>query len=271
MIGHRRDLGDKHFADEGRCVSEAIVDQRESLGEALPEPMVFAGCLGWYHPGSAQLGVVLCSPHGYEELCVHRHWRELAQRLSEQNLPTLRFDYPGTGDSADDDETPDRVRAWVESIGDAVNTLRRVAGIEQVGLVGMRMGAMLATAAAEELDDLAALVLLAPIGSGETCFRELRALAMMRAKVRHHHSAAVSKAGRLEAAGFIYTPQTIADLRALPLLRSGRAPAKQILVLNRPNAVADENFRAQLAGCGATVEEDVFVDYPLVLRNPDLS
>jgi pimeloyl-ACP methyl ester carboxylesterase len=271
MIGYRRDLSDKRYVDEARCMPEAIGDQLESSSVALPEPMIFAGCLGWYHPGSAQLGVVLCSPHGYEELCVHRHWRELAQRLSEQDLPTLRFDYPGTGDSADDDETPDRVRAWLESIGDAVRTLRRVAGIEQVALVGMRMGAMLATAAAEELEDLAALVLLAPIGSGESCFRELRALAMMRAKPRHRHSAAVSKTGRLEAAGFIYIPQTIADLRALPLLRSNRAPAKQILVLNRPNVAVDETFRAQLAGCGAAFEEDVFVDYPLVLRNPDHS
>jgi alpha-beta hydrolase superfamily lysophospholipase len=271
MIDYLRDLGDQQYVDEARCTLEAMDDQREPLGEALPEPIVFAGCLGWYHPGSARLGVVLCSPHGYEELCVHRHWRKLAQKLSDQDLPTLRFDYPGTGDSADDDEAPDRVRAWVEGIGNAVRTLRRVAGVEQVALVGMRMGAMLAMAAAEELDDVAALVLLAPIGSGETCFRELRALALMRAKPRHRHSATVSKTGQLEAAGFIYTPQTLADLRALPLLQSHRAPAKQILVLNRPNIAADESFRAQLAGCGAAVEEDVFVDYALVLRNPDLS
>jgi pimeloyl-ACP methyl ester carboxylesterase len=271
MSGYQRDLVEKQDPNESGCMSQTINDHREHPGEVLCEPIVFAGCLGWYHPGSAQLGVVLCGPHGYEELCVHRHWRALAQRLSEQGLPTLRFDYPGTGDSADDDETPDRVRAWVESIGDAVRTLRRVAGIERVALVGLRMGAMLATAAAEEIDDLAALVLLAPIGSGETCLRELRALARMRTKARHHHSAAVSKTGGLEAAGFVYTPQTIADLCALPLLRSGRAPAKEVLVLNRPNAVADETFRSRLDSSGATVEEDVFVDYPLLLRIPDLS
>ncbi len=271
MSGNRRELVAKHDPDASSCVSQTLTDHRERLGEAACEPIVFAGCLGWYHPGQAQLGVVLCGPHGYEELCVHRHWRALAQRLSEQDLPTLRFDYPGTGDSVDDDETPDRVRAWVESISDAVRTLRRVAGVERVALVGLRMGAMLATAAAEEIDDLEALVLLAPIGSGDTCFRELRALAKMRAKARHNHTAAVSKTGRLEAAGFVYTPQTIADLRALPLLRSGRAPAKEVLVLNRPNAAPDETFRARLDTCGARVEEDVFADYPLLLRIPDLS
>src|SRR5579862_9011930 len=113
MIGYRRDLGDEHDVDEARRMPEAIIDQTEAPSDAFPEPMIFAGCLGWYHPGSAQLGVVLCSPHGYEELCVHRHWREFAQKLSEHDLPTLRFDYSGTGDSADDDETPDRVRAWL--------------------------------------------------------------------------------------------------------------------------------------------------------------
>jgi pimeloyl-ACP methyl ester carboxylesterase len=271
MDEYRRNLDGKQSAGEIRCMSEAINDRREHKEEVFPEPIVFAGCFGWYHPGSAQLGVVLCSPHGYEELCVHRHWRELAQELSEQDLPTLRFDYPGVGDSADDDETPDRVQSWVESIGDAVRSLRRIAGVERVALVGLRMGAMLATAAAEEIDDLAALVLLAPIGSGETCFRELRALAMMRAPARHHHSATVTAAGGLEAAGFVYTPQTIADLRALPLLRSGRAPAREILLLNRPNAAPDLNFHTRLAACGASVEEDVFDDYPLLVRNADLS
>jgi pimeloyl-ACP methyl ester carboxylesterase len=267
----RKNVDDKQYADEMRCISEAIDDYREHEGKIVPEPIVFAGCIGWYHPGSAQLGVVLCSPHGYEELCVHRHWRELAQRLSEQDLPTLRFDYLGVGDSADDDETPDRVQAWVESIGNAVRSLRRIAGVERVALVGLRVGAMLAAAAAEEIDDLAALVLLAPIGSGETCFRELRALAMMRAPGRHHHSATVTEAGGLEAAGFVYTPQTIGDLRALPLLQSGRAPAREILLLNRPNAAPDLNFRARLAACGASVEEKVFEDYPLLVRDADLS
>jgi alpha-beta hydrolase superfamily lysophospholipase len=163
------------------------------------------------------------------------------------------------------------VRTWVESICDAVRTLRRISGAEHIALVGLRMGAMLATAAAEELEDVAALVLLAPIGSGETCFRELRALALMRAPARHHRSAALTTTGGLEAGGFIYTPQTISDLRTLPLLQTRKAPAREILVLNRPNAAADVNFRTRLGACGACLEEDVFDDYPLLVRDADLS
>jgi pimeloyl-ACP methyl ester carboxylesterase len=267
----QRDIIKWQIPDEGRSNLGSLIEAFAPDAAVQSQPMVFSGCFGWYHPGAGQLGVVLCSPHGYEELCVHRHWRALAQTLSDQDLPTLRFDYAGTGDSADDDETSGRVQAWVESIGNAVRMLRRISGVERVALVGLRMGALLATAAAEDLDDLAALVLLAPIESGDTCFRELRALAKLRAPARHRPASPVDSAGRLEAAGFVYTPQTIADLRALPLVQSGRAPAAEILLLNRPNVVADERFRVRLAACGAAVDEADFDDYPLLMQNPDLS
>ena len=45
-------------------------------------PVVFDGCFGWLHPAAGNRGVVLCAPHGYEELCVHRQWAALAERLA---------------------------------------------------------------------------------------------------------------------------------------------------------------------------------------------
>src|SRR5689334_10894601 len=155
------------------------------LAPATPDsPIVFDGCFGWYHHGSSDLGVVLCAPHGHEELCAHRHWRELARALAERGLPTLRFDYPGTGDSAEDDESPGRVGAWIGSIGAAAATLRRTAGVDRIALVGLRIGALLAAAAAEEIEGVTALALLAPMTSGEACVRELRVLAKMAAAKR---------------------------------------------------------------------------------------
>src|ERR1700761_5437529 len=250
--------------------SAAMAKRIGQLSGEQSAPIVFGGCFGWYHPGRGDLGVVLCGPHGYEDLCVHRHWRALAQNLAGQDLPTLRFDYPGTGDSAEDDESPDRVRAWIDSIQEAVLTLRRLAGIERVALVGLRMGALLATEADDAIADLTAFVLLAPIGSGETWVRGLRALAGMSVPPRHHRSLAVTDA-RVEAAGFLYSGQTIADLRRLPPLRPGRPPAPEILLLDRPHAVPDRTLHATLAGCGASVEIDIFHDYALLLRNADLS
>jgi pimeloyl-ACP methyl ester carboxylesterase len=184
-------------------------------------PITFDGCFGWYHPGSADLGVVLCAPHGHEELCAHRHWRAVAHNIAARGLPVLRFDYPGTGDSADDDDTPGRVRAWIQSIHDAAVALRAASGVERIALVGLRIGAPLALAAAEEMSDVAAIALLAPMTSGESCVRELRVLAMMATAKRHRGMQASTRTGSLEPAGFLYTKETLDDLRALPCCEAG--------------------------------------------------
>ena len=179
-------------------------------------PITFDGCFGWYHQGFADLGVVLCAPHGHEELCAHRPWRALACNLSARGLPVLRFDYPGTGNSADADDTPGRVRAWIQSIHNAAAALRAASGVERIALVGLRIGAPLALAAAEDMSDLAAIALLAPLTSGESCVRELRALAMMATAKRHRGMQASTRIGSLEPAGFLYTKETLEDSAHAP-------------------------------------------------------
>ena len=62
---------------------------------------------GWLHrPASHErkdIGIVLCSPSGYEAICTHRTYRRLAEDAAAQGFAALRFDYDGTGDSAGDD------------------------------------------------------------------------------------------------------------------------------------------------------------------------
>jgi dienelactone hydrolase len=133
------------------------------------------------------------------------------------------------------------------------------------------MGALLAAIAAEQMDDLAALALLAPVGSGKAYARELRALAMMRGLAHRDRSDQLTESGSLEGAGFVYTRQTIKDLQALLPIGSARAPANDILLLHRPNAALDQDFHARLLVCGASVTEAAFPDYPLLVRDADLS
>src|SRR5271168_1578528 len=104
MHGYDNHLLHNDDKETARHGSAAMANPHGQATGACSVPIVFGGCFGWYHPGRGDLGVVLCGPHGYEDLCVHRHWRGLAQDLSRHGLPTLRFDYPGTGDSAEDDE-----------------------------------------------------------------------------------------------------------------------------------------------------------------------
>jgi hypothetical protein len=51
-------------------------------------------------PGAA---VLLCNPFGQEAIRCHRAFRLLSARLASSGIPSLRFDYFGTGDSPGND------------------------------------------------------------------------------------------------------------------------------------------------------------------------
>src|SRR6185295_18973817 len=98
---------------------------------------------------STPIGLVICNPFGYEAICAHRSLQHFARAAAENGFPALRFDYDGTGDSAGGDLDDDRLSAWIESITAAVAHIRAATGVQQVVLLGARLGATLALLAAE--------------------------------------------------------------------------------------------------------------------------
>ena len=139
-------------------------------------PVSFGGCFGWLHPTQAGIGadtaVLLCSGLANDKLTGHRPLRLLADMLASAGYPTLRFDYPGTGDSCDP-VTVDDWAQWQHSIHMAIDCLRADTGARRVVLAGLRIGATLAALAAERRDDVAALVLLEPVLRGQSFIRGL--------------------------------------------------------------------------------------------------
>lgn len=133
-------------------------------------PVTFDGLLGWYGAGFSRRGVVLCGTLGYEQISAYRGWRQLAAELAAAGHPTLRFDYPGEGDSADPEAA--NVETLVAAIRSAVRFLREEGGAEEIALVGLRLGGTLAALAAEE-NGIDRLVLLAPFASGRAYLREM--------------------------------------------------------------------------------------------------
>lgn len=128
-----------------------------------------APLLGVYHPAKLDndrfQGIVLCYPFGQEYMLVHRAFRQLAKMLSNNGYHVLRFDYRGTGDSAGDleDMTPDD---WTDDIAIAIQELKDMAGLTKVGLIGLRLGALLAAKVASQRTDLSSLVLWDPVING---------------------------------------------------------------------------------------------------------
>lgn len=226
-------------------------------------PVLFEGCFGWLHPAGGRRGVVLCAPYGGEALATHRAWRRFAEALAAAGLPVLRFDYPGTGNSAGGEGDPSRLEAWLGGIRAAVTHLRTVTGVEEVALVGLRLGALLAAVAARAAR-ADALVLLAPFPSGRNFLQELRAVALL-AERPADAPPAVGPEG-IDSAGFRLTPETAEALRALDLTRMTETPARRVLILDRPEgraAALAERFRA----LGAGVEEAPFPDHARLITS----
>ena len=225
-----------------------------------PVPVAFDGLFGWFHPAAGRRGVVLCGAYGFEQMAAHRPWRALAEQLAEAGCPTLRFDYPGEGDSADPDATG--VEACVAAIRQAVQYLRETTGIAEVVLVGLRLGGTFAALAAEA-EPVDRLVLLAPVTTGRAYLREMRLRAQTIGRLPDG-SAPIAEQDSLTVGGFRMEAPFQAELSGLNLTRIASPPAPHVLILGTDPGV----LTARLGAIGCAVETGPFVGLAHLVGDP---
>jgi alpha-beta hydrolase superfamily lysophospholipase len=223
------------------------------LGEPLYFPVRHPELFGWLHmpsDGTAirSAGVVLCKPFGYEALCANRGVRVFAERLATLGLPTLRFDYRGTGDALDIDPQSDQIQLWTEDIVTAVAELRQRTGVEEVYLLGFRLGALLAWQAAAccRVDGLA---LLAPVVSGSRYLRDLRTARLAALSGAAETDRAPATDGSLEASGYRLTAASIKTLSDLNLANLA-SNVPRVLLIDRNDLPAAKAWSVALTNSG---------------------
>jgi dienelactone hydrolase len=241
---------------------------------APASPIVFESpdgpLTGYWHAADGRtapaFGVVLCAPWGREAVCAHATLRHLAGRLAEAGLPVLRFDAHGCGDASGSDTDADRVGAWRRSIHSAADALRHRAGVAQVALVGLRLGATLALQAASERDDVTACVALMPIASGRRHLRELQAL---------RGQTDTDPQADWDVGGFVLTAETREALGALDLaaLAAGpRVPAGSLLVIERDDLPSEAaSWCASWQARGVMVRSLRIGGYDTMMLDPHLA
>jgi alpha-beta hydrolase superfamily lysophospholipase len=238
---------------------QCINNNRPEWQTCVSEPLYFPAddhrLFGWLHwPSGEQasdMGLVICQPFGYEAICAHRGIRAFADMAAAIGMPTLRFDYLGTGDSADSDPASDQIERWVRDVVSAAGELRRRTRVRRVCLLGFRLGALLATLAARDAA-ADALLLVAPVLSGRRYLRELRTMALTgagAAKASHSDKRAAGT-GAMEAGGYLLSAATVARLAQTDIEHTAAAPASEVLIIDRDDLPAAPAWNEKLAGLG---------------------
>lgn len=187
---------------------------------------------GWIHkppPGSSSnSAVVVCKPFGYEAICAHRAVRAFADAAASLGLPTLRFDYTGTGDSSEIDPDADQLEIWTQDVLAAVREVQRISGAKRIYLLGFRLGALLAMLASAHCDAVAGLVLVAPIVNGRRFVRELRTMRLAATM----GAGPYRDSGVMEVSGFVLSAATIQALGNVDLKSPRLPPGAEMLVID---------------------------------------
>ncbi len=205
----------------------------------------------WLHPSPGNLksdiGIVLCKPFGYEAICSHRGVRAFAEAIAAAGMPALRFDYLGTGDSAEINPDADQVQVWTRDVLAAAEELRRRTGVRHVCLLGFRLGTLLAALAASESNSVSALVAISPVVTGRRYLRELRMTRMAATLGLGDSEPPADKqsasAGGMEVSGFALSAATLAAL-AKADLSTAQSSVPMLVIEGATTPVPDGRVRS---------------------------
>jgi pimeloyl-ACP methyl ester carboxylesterase len=157
-------------------------------------------------------GVLLCAPIGHEAVRCHWTLRELANDLTAAGYHVLRFDYTGHGDSWGEFEDGSPAR-WLADIGAALEELRDQSGAGRLSVVGVRLGAGLALAAAQKWP-IKHLILWGPVLAGRSFVDELRAMQIRRRRIYCHAPIVQPGADWEDLLGHRYSRAQVTELTA---------------------------------------------------------
>lgn len=192
---------------------------------------------GAYHPALAEQrdhGVVLAYPAPQEYMLTHYAFRLLCAQLEAAGLPTLRFDWSCTGDSAGDTSRA-TLAAWRDDLNTAIAELRDISGVSKVSVVGFRLGA--AIAATTQLEaPLHTLVLWEPVVDGRAYLDELRAIERYKLGVELNAPEWWERGSPTELLGYALTPEQRREIAAIALAARPPLAAKTHLVTASVNA-----------------------------------
>ncbi|PCH94223.1 MAG: hypothetical protein COB85_05850 [Bacteroidetes bacterium] len=250
-----------------------------NMNEAQIEPFYFGepdkSLFGIYHAPSShncrKSGIVLCYPIGQEYIRSHRSFFQLALRLSKNGFHVLRFDYYGTGDSNGTCEEGG-IEHWIKDIDAAIGELRKIAHLDQLHLVGCRIGATLAIkAAVKRSNAVDSLVLWSPIINGLKYHKELVHLheGHVNSYVENEPNKGITQC---EILGFQYSESLVKDLRAINLIDlCNKLFLKNLLIIENKNAKKSDTLMEAFGGFCENLEHKIIPSPDVWIKDGNLN
>lgn len=236
-------------------------------------PIAFSGCAGHVTlPEAAargRTGIVVCRSWGFDELCTRKFLRCLADAMAAKGFPVLRFDYPGTVDSLDLSKAEDLV-SWTDAAMAACDTLKAAADCRKVVVFGLGLGALIAERVARRRDDVAGLILAAPIASGRRFLRETG----LRAKVILEGLGLPADAlpsSEISIAGLTLSRGIADDLRTTSIDTTPLQSPLPCLIAARAAAPSDSQLAERFGSSGLPVTVLPFDGYEKLMEDPTAS
>lgn len=211
-----------------------------------------------------QAAVLVCYPIGREYMRCHRALVRFCDRLSASGYHVLRFDYFGTGDSAGDNGDGN-VDQWVANTRMAAQELRDIAGTERISILGVRLGAAIATLAAAMEKEVDTLLLWDPVVDGNSYLDQLLEM----------HSAFVTDLDRFprgrdsgpdlsgdELVGMTCPPTMRQSIQGIDMTRIGPVDANMVYIIGTTEHSGFADMQRHLE------HDNVKSEYILVDENP---
>ena len=161
----------------------------------------------------------------------HHAFRLLANTLADHGYPTVRFDYPGTGNSLD--IADDHWTRWLRSAQDAADWIKKLTGAQRLVFIGLRIGATVAAIIAARRGDVVATVLLAPVVRGRSYIRQLQIEAQ-----------SLPSAGGLVLHELDLSPTTLVRIAEVDLRALIPPPHQSLIVAQNQSKVIDDTVRS---------------------------
>ncbi len=196
--------------------------------------------------------VLICPPFGWDDITSYRPRRTWAEYLAEAGHPTLRFDFPGTGDSSGTPQDPGRVAACSDAVVSAASWLREQTGRRRVAAIGMSLGGLMACKAIADGASIDEIVLWATPSRGASFVREARAFALLGDVHDRDSDPQLPEQvpeGFIWAGGFVLGAETAAALGQLDLTELALPPSsspRRALLLDRDGIGRDQRLRDHL-------------------------